>query len=58
MLRLAEKKVGREKVQAIVTPIYTALGNSQKPNENTWSTDEADWDKARAAVISLLEERP
>jgi hypothetical protein len=57
LLKLAEKKVGYDKVQPIVAEAYTCMGTKDaslpKP---VWSYDEAAWDKARAAVISLLEE--
>lgn len=57
MLRLAEKKVGREKVQAIVDTVYTSLGENgskYRPDKPTWSYDESAWDKARTKVIELL----
>jgi hypothetical protein len=59
LLKLAEKKVGRDKVQAIVDPIYTCLGTKDaNPAKPAWSYDEAAWDKARAAVLQLLDARP
>ena len=58
LLRMAEKKVGREKVQAIVAPIYTCMGtNKYDPAKPMWSYDEAAWDKARMAVLQLLSGR-
>jgi hypothetical protein len=61
LLKMAEKKVGYEKVQPIVAPIYTCMGKAGSgrqgydPANPMWSYDEASWDKARAAVIHLLE---
>jgi hypothetical protein len=56
MLRMAEKKVGREKVQAIVSKVYSSMGISPyDPAKPMWSYDESAWDKARAEVIKLLE---
>jgi hypothetical protein len=58
LLKLAEKKLGYDKVAPIVAEAYTCMGTKDaslpKP---VWSYDEAAWDKARAAVIALLEEK-
>jgi hypothetical protein len=56
LLTMAQKKVGREKVEAVVAKVYTALGKSVNydPAHPMWSYNEADWDKARDEVIQLL----
>jgi len=60
LLKLAEKKAGRAKVQAIVERVYTCLGrrtwapDAYDPNKPMWSYEERDWDKARAEVLELL----
>lgn len=57
MLRLAEKKVGRERVQAIVSNVYHSLGEGggkYKPDSPPWSYEEAKWDEARLKLINLL----
>ncbi|MBM4038758.1 MAG: DUF4091 domain-containing protein [Planctomycetes bacterium] len=60
LLKLAEKKAGREKVQAIVDRVYTCLGkrtwapDAYDPAKPMWSYDEEQWDKARQEVIELL----
>ena len=57
LLRMAEKKVGRDKVQPIVARIYTCMGTKDyDPAKPMWSYNEGDWDKARADVLQLLEQ--
>jgi hypothetical protein len=57
LFKVAEKKVGRDKVQAIVGGVYTCMGTKDAATP-AWSYDEAAWDKARAAVLQLLDGRP
>lgn len=63
LLRMAEKKAGREAVTPIVDKVYRSMGMlgwSYKnhpvydPKKPMWSYSEADWDAARSAVIDLL----
>lgn len=58
MLKLAEKKLGYDKVQPVMADIYTCMGTKDatlpKP---VWSYEEGDWDKAREKVIQLLESK-
>jgi len=60
LLKMAEQKVGREKVQAIVDKVYTCMGqrswapDAYNPSKPMWSYDEGEWDKAREAIIGLL----
>ncbi|HUT35412.1 MAG TPA: glycoside hydrolase domain-containing protein [Planctomycetota bacterium] len=60
LLKLAEKKAGRAKVQAIVDRVYTCLGrrtwapDAYDPAKPMWSYDEAAWDAARRDVLDLL----
>jgi hypothetical protein len=67
LLKLAEAKVGRAKVQAIVDRVYTCMGKRTWPPEAydpakpMWSYEEGEWDKARQEMIDLLtagERRP
>ena len=53
LLRIAEKKFGREKIQPIVAKVYTCMGQKD-PAAASWSYDEAAWDKARVAVLDLF----
>jgi len=46
LLKMAEKKAGRPKVEAIVDTVYTELSK--------WNADEDAWEKARQQVIDLL----
>ena len=64
LLKMAEQKAGRAKVEAIVDRVYTCLGrrtwapdayDSAKP---MWSYDPAAWDQARQEVIGLLQSKP
>jgi len=60
LLKLAEKKSGRPKVQAIVDRVYTCLGkrtwapDAYDPSKPMWSYEESAWDKARQEVLDLL----
>lgn len=60
LLKLAEQKAGRAKVQAIVDRVYTCLGkrtwapDAYDPAKPMWSYEEGEWDKARRDVIELL----
>ncbi|MCW8128986.1 MAG: DUF4091 domain-containing protein [Planctomycetota bacterium] len=60
LLRMAEAKAGRAKVQAIVEKVYTCLGrrtwapDAYDPKQPMWSYDEAAWDQAREQVLGLL----
>ena len=60
LLKMAEKKVGRAKVQAIVQRVYSCMGrrtwnpDAYDPKKPDWSYDEAEWDKARQEIIDLL----
>jgi len=60
LLKLAEKKVGRQKVQTIVDRVYTCLGkrtwppDAYNPAKPMWSYDEREWDKARQEIIDAL----
>jgi len=60
LLKLAEKKAGRAKVQEIVGRVYTCLGkrtwapDAYDPNKPMWSYEEDEWDKARQEVLDLL----
>ena len=60
LLKLAEKKAGRAKVQEIVGRVYTCLGkrtwapDAYDPGKPMWSYEESAWDKARQEVIDIL----
>lgn len=60
LLKLAERKSGRAKVQPIVERVYTCLGQRTWPPEAydpakpPWSYDETAWDTARQAILDLL----
>ena len=60
LLKMAEKKVGREKVRAVVDKVYTCMGrrtwapDPYNPAKPDWSYDESAWDNARDEVIKLL----
>jgi hypothetical protein len=62
LLKMAEKKAGREKVQAVVDKVYSYMGQrtwqpgAYDPAKPMWSYDESKWDEARDAVIRLLVE--
>jgi len=55
MLKMAEKKVGYEKISAIVAKVYDHMGGKYDPGKPMWSYKESDWDNARAELIKLLE---
>lgn len=60
LLKMAERKVGRAKVQAVVDEVYTCMGrrtwapNAYRPARPDWHYEEAAWDVARMKVIELL----
>lgn len=60
LLKLAEGKVGRAKVQAIVDRVYTCMGkrtwppDAYDPSHPMWSYEEGAWDQARQEVLDLL----
>ncbi|HUV38623.1 MAG TPA: glycoside hydrolase domain-containing protein, partial [Planctomycetota bacterium] len=57
LLKLAEKKVGRAKVEAVADKVYTCMGrrtwapDAYNPAKPDWSYDEPAWDRARDEVI-------
>ncbi|MBE7464664.1 MAG: DUF4091 domain-containing protein [Planctomycetes bacterium] len=61
LLKLAEAKAGRAKVQAIVDKVYTAMGRrtwapeAYDPKKPMWSYEEAAWDRAREEIIALIQ---
>ena len=60
MLRAAEKKVGRDKVEQIVAKVYRNIGLTPwgdpkyDPANPMWSYKEEDWDAAREEVLKIL----
>ena len=61
LLKMAEAKAGRAKVEAIVAKVYRFMGqrtwapDAYNPANPPWSYDEAAWDQAREEVVKLLE---
>jgi hypothetical protein len=60
LLKMAENKIGRQRVQAIVDRVYTYLGkrtwapDAYDPAKPMWSYDEGEWDKSRQEIIDAL----